>query len=85
MFIVFYDAFQSYHLMNSRNFSWIRDLLLETNSLVSVPSKRVSCMLPSDFRDINIKEIVEMIIEFAIQIMNLKKMAVEFSIFFLIF
>ena len=39
-------------------------------------------MLPSDFRDINIKEIVEMIIEFAIQIMKLKKMAVEFSIFF---
>ena len=71
--------------MNSRNFSWIQDLLLETNSLVSVPSKRVSCVLSSGFRDINIKEIVEMIIEFAIQIMNLKKMAVEFSIFFLNF
>ena len=39
-------------------------------------------MLSSGFRDINIKEIVEMIIELAIQIMNLKKMAVEFSIFF---
>ena len=68
--------------MNSRNPSWIRDLLLETNSLVSVLSKKVSCMLFSGFHDINIKEIVEMIIEFAIQIMNLKKMAVEFSIFF---
>ena len=39
-------------------------------------------MLFSGFHDINIKEIVEMIIEFAIQIMNLKKMAVEFSMFF---
>ena len=38
-------------------------------------------MFSSDFRDISIKEIVEMIIEFAIQIMNLKKMAVEFSMF----
>ena len=68
--------------MNSRNPSWIRDLLLETNSLVSVLSKKVSCILFSGFHDINIKEIVEMIIEFAIQIMNLKKMAVEFSMFF---
>ena len=71
--------------MNSRNPSWIRDLPLETNSLVSVPSKRVSYMLSSGFRDINIKEIVEMIIELAIQIMNLKKMAVEFSMFFFFF
>ena len=38
--------------MDSRNSSWIRGLLLETNNLVSVPSKRALCVLFPSFCNI---------------------------------
>ena len=36
-----------------RNLLWIRGLLPEINNLVSIPSKRVSCVLSLGFHDIS--------------------------------